>query len=177
MTSVNKQQSQRAVVFGCVLSMVLVLGSGCDSNQEVAIDAVVFYRVFSLGPTREGCRVNVAITVPSTIGRVPSQQGGLEVIVHPKQLVRSLREVSHSQTSGVLVLPGEVVAVRDGVAYFEPTFSPVHIAPEFCSELTMEEGRVKHLQLRIKEASGHEGAEVSSVEIGSIEPGDVLFIK
>jgi hypothetical protein len=76
-----------------------------------------------------------------------------------------------------VVLPGEVVAVRGGVAYVEPTLAPVHIAPEFCSELKREEGRVKHLQLSIKEVSGHEGVEVSSVEIGSIEPGDVLFMK
>ena len=166
-----------------VLSITLILCASvsCTGGDQASqtVEAVVFYRVFSISPSEDTCRVNVAIPVRSHLEKVPEHEGKFDLVL--RRGAKSVAELRDSpaafETQHAWVLKGDVVAVQDGEALFEPRFSPVTVHGGLCSKLEMERGRVKYVRLGI--APGRRPGDVSviSVQLERIEPGQVLFMK
>jgi len=167
----------RWMTSGCLALLVIAL-AGCE-RRTISIEAIVFYRVFN-PPTAEGsCRLYVAIPVPSSLERVPERERVFYLELKPKgEPLAVLRESSLSSSNELaLVVSGEIVTVRDGLAYFEPEFSPLRLRGALCPELMMEEGRVKHLSLELASSPDTHETEVVSVHLTRVEQGQVLFMK
>lgn len=162
---------------GCLALLATAL-LGCE-RRTVSIEAVVFYRVFSLPTAGGSCRLYVAIPVPTALERVPERERAFYLEVRPQGVPSAvLRESSLSSPNELSsVLPGGIVTVRDGRAYFEPEFSPLQLRGALCSELMMEEGRAKYLRLELHSSPNPRKTEVVSVHLARIVRGQVLFMK
>jgi len=143
------------------------------------IEAVVFYRVFNLPPAAGTCRIYVAVPVQTEMSQVPQKEGGFQLVLQGRHdPSAALREVSDvSSDAAEFVIPGEVVTVRGDVAFFEPSFSPIEIDGALCSELKMEEGRVKYLRLALIEREDAEQVKVTSARLVNVNDGQPIFMK
>ena len=162
-----------------LLVFAIVTTSACASRQEFVMDMEVYYHAFPVERSRGVCKVNVAIEVPEALAQSSTfhEDTVMGLVVEGRQL-RPTSFASDGSGSNC-ELKGRIIAARteQHVLFFEPSFSPVSLPLEMCSQLSFDKRVTKIVRIRFSRLPTTGDIPISGVEYLRDAPRTPLFLK